>query len=229
MYRQDRPTGRSLTYTATRGSKLPFLPRAWRPSTSTSSSMTTYPMRQVRLGAELESRFASALAEHKLRPSDLLRQAVEHELDRLAFDADSAVPRGSSVGAPLAVPGSAVRVRRLTLRLPDFVYVAARSRGRGRGMALSRWIAALVQSNVAAEPVLSEAETLALEDCSSQLASIGRNINQIARALNQNPHEVDRVRLDVLEHLGDVLKNIRSDIKNLVRASRNVWTVEELR
>ena len=181
-------------------------------------------MRQVRLGAELEGQFAAALLKHKLRPADLMRQAIEHELAALDASARPA-PRRT---AALAKPGAVVRIRRLTVRLPDFVFDAVRDRGRARGMAASRWISALVQSNVAAEPVLSEKETLVLEECSGELASIGRNINQIARVLNRESYEVERLRIDLLEYLDQVLKKTRSDIKSLVRASRNIWAAEEL-
>ena len=90
-------------------------------------------------------------------------------------------------------------------------------------MAPSRWISSLVQTALMKEPVLMEAELLALEESNRELAALGRNLNQIARALNTAFHETERVRLDLLGELKGAIDDNRKRILALVRASRGAW------
>jgi ABC-type uncharacterized transport system ATPase subunit len=66
-------------------------------------------------------------------------------------------------------------------------------------------------------------EIQALLASSRELAALGRNINQIAHALNSAFHETERVKLEQLAAVhGAVLEN-RAAIRALVRASQNAW------
>jgi hypothetical protein len=75
-------------------------------------------------------------------------------------------------------------------------------------------------------PVLTEIELLAVEAVNRELGAIGRNINQIARALNEAHFQTERVRLDRLTELSEKIDSTREAIRGLVRASRNSWGVE---
>jgi hypothetical protein len=112
---------------------------------------------------------------------------------------------------------------RLTVRLPGFLVPVIGQRGKEKGMAPSRWIAALVQSTLMREPVMTGTELVALEESNRELAAIGRNINQITRALNEAFHQTERVRLDKLAELDKAIKQNRCVIRDLVRASQNAW------
>jgi hypothetical protein len=110
------------------------------------------------------------------------------------------------------------------VRLAAFLLEDVKKRAKARGMAPSRWIASLVQSNVTRLPVLTEDELAAVLAANRELAAIGRNINQIARTLNETFHETERVRLDTL---ADVIADNRQAIRELVRASKQAWASEE--
>jgi hypothetical protein len=116
--------------------------------------------------------------------------------------------------------------KRITVRMADFILAAARERASLVGIAPSRWIAALVQANVTRLPVCTDNELRALEASARELAAIGRNINQIARALNEAHFQTERVRLDRLEMLAEAIRANREAIRLLVRASRNVWRAD---
>jgi hypothetical protein len=92
------------------------------------------------------------------------------------------------------------------------------------GFAPSRWIAALVQSNLTRQPVLTDAELQAVLESNRELAALGRNLNQVAKALNEAFHETDRVRFDLIQELADEVRMNRNAIRSLVRASRDVWS-----
>lgn len=90
-------------------------------------------------------------------------------------------------------------------------------------MTPSRWAASLIQSNLTGQPVMTKVELAELQTSSRELAAIGRNINQIAKALNEAFYETERVRLDTLAELSKAVAENRSAIRALVRASRNAW------
>lgn len=122
-------------------------------------------------------------------------------------------------------PENAALVR-MTVRMPGFLTAAVEQRGKAKGMVPSRWVAALVQSNLRREPVMTDAELAALQESNRELAAIGRNINQIARAINEAFHQTERVRLDKLAELAQAIKENRGAIRSLVRASQHAWDAE---
>ena len=69
-------------------------------------------------------------------------------------------------------------------------------------------------------------DTADIKAFTKELSAIGRNINQIARSLNEAFHETERVRLDKLAELHRALVENRTAIRSLVRASQNAWEAE---
>lgn len=175
------------------------------------------PILKARFDADTHGRFVALAKRRRVSESELLRQAV-----------NALLGQGAEVAAPPAqlVPEDAEQDR-VTVRLPAFLMKAARARAKARGMALSRWLAALAQSNLAAQPVLAGDELLLVEASNRELGAIGRNINQIARALNEAHYQTERVKVEKLEELADLIKSVRSSIRGLVRASRNSWKADE--
>ena len=94
-------------------------------------------------------------------------------------------------------------------------------------MAPSRWVTALVQSNLTRQPVMSDDELAGLLASNRELAAIGRNLNQIARALNEAFYETERVKLEKLAELRQVITENRLAVRALVRASQNAWEADD--
>jgi predicted HicB family RNase H-like nuclease len=183
------------------------------------------PVVKARLNPELHRRFETLRLSQNLSASELLQRAVENELQA---SNQAAQPR-SSTHEPLAKPpagSDALEITRLTVRLPAYVREAAAGRAQAKGWRVTPWVAALVQSHIAATPVLTDAELQAVEAAIRELGAIGRNINQIARALNEAHFQTERVRLDRLAELSEKIDSTREAIRSLVRASRNAWGVE---
>ena len=95
-------------------------------------------------------------------------------------------------------------------------------------MSLSRYVAALVQTHLRRSPVMTANELQVLAESNRELIATGRNLNQIAYALNAalrregvipfdnlNPEVINLVRAEVLEN--------RRLIRALTRASLNAW------
>ena len=115
---------------------------------------------------------------------------------------------------------------KMTIRLPRFLVDAAKEKAKTKGMATSRWIAALVQSSLMQKPVMVEQELTVLRSNIRELNAIGRNINQMARALNESKNNTDKVKLDNLDLLRNYLDRNIAFVRGLVRASQQAWGVE---
>lgn len=114
----------------------------------------------------------------------------------------------------------------LSVRLPMFLANVVRERAAYWGMSASRWKASLIQAHLMREPVLSDTQIQALRESNLELRAIGRNLNQIARALNARPDETDRVKLEVIEALVEVINSHVETAVQLIRHSQNDWGVD---
>ena len=75
---------------------------------------------------------------------------------------------------------------------------------------------------------MTDDELTALVAANRELAAIGRNINQIARALNEArligaAVDANHVKLEQLAELREAITRNRAAIRALVRASQNSW------
>lgn len=159
-------------------------------------------------------RFRAKAKSLRLKESEFLRNMVLAVLDE---EADS------QLLTPEINNAEPVKV---TLSLPRFLVSAAKQMAKGKGMVLSRWVSSLVQSNLTGQPVMTEKEILLLKANIRELAAIGRNINQIAKSLNENFYETERVRIEKLDSLSHAISNNQEALRALVRASQNSWGVE---
>lgn len=163
-----------------------------------------------------KARFRGMAKARGLSESELLRAvilAVTGEDD----DADQ----------PIEPDAEKADTTRMTVRMPRFLMEAATARGKVKGMAPSRWVAALVQSNLTRQPVMTDDELAGLLAANRELAAVGRNINQIARALNEAFHETERVKIERLAQLRDAIVKQRAAMRALVRASQNSWVADD--
>lgn len=173
------------------------------------------PILKARFDPDTHARFLAVARARKISESELLRLAVNRELGLAPAEQAEVEPDPDQAAFD-----------RITVRMPAFVMVAMKIRAKSKGMAPSRWLAALVQSNLTRHPVLTDAELQAVDSTTRELTAIGRNINQIARALNEAHFQTERVRLDRLAELAEKINKAREAIRVLVRASRNAWRNE---
>ncbi len=116
---------------------------------------------------------------------------------------------------------------RMTVRMPRFLMEATGTQAKIKGMAPSRYVAALVQSNLLRQPVLTDDELAGLRASNRELAAIGRNLNQIARTLNDAFHETERVKIEQLAQLRDTIVKQRAAVSAVVRASQKSWATDD--
>lgn len=170
------------------------------------------PVLKTLVDPEIKASFRHMAKTHRLSESELLRAVV------LAMTGQD-----KGTDQPIEPDAESADLDRITVRMPRFLMEAAKTRAKEKGMAPSRWIAALVQSNLIGRPVMNDAEVIELQANIRELAAIGRNLNQIAKAINGASYEVERVRLDKLAELSQAITENREAIRALVRASKNAW------
>jgi hypothetical protein len=174
------------------------------------------PVLKTLVDTSIKAAFKSRAKAMSLSESDLLRVVV---LDALG--------KAGKTPAVVAPNADDAETDRINVRMAAFLLKNVRKRAKAKAMSTSRWIASLVQSNLMRDPVMSDAEIEALRASNRELAAVGRNLNQIARALNDNFNETDRLKLELLDVLLESIKDNRTAIRTLVRASQKVWGVAE--
>jgi len=114
---------------------------------------------------------------------------------------------------------SACRVS-VRLRPDDLQFL--RERAKARGLPTSTYISYLVRSHLRAQAPLPNGELAVLKRSVAEIGAIGRNINQIARAVNQQqwPSGPDP---EVLSAMIRVLTGMRAHIKELINANLASW------
>lgn len=121
-----------------------------------------------------------------------------------------------------------VRGGKVTVRLPIEAVQTGKERAVAEGYKwTSTWFANLILANLFEEPVLTDEEIFVLRESNRGLKAIGRNLNQIAKALNINIKNSEFVGLsDVLQKLSKQLdvhfeKNSALLVRNMSRWRAN--------
>ena len=91
-------------------------------------------------------------------------------------------------------------------------------------ISVQRWITNLLRSNLTNNPQFNSKETEVIWESCYQLKAIGRNINQIAKQLNEGKSR--DVGLKKLEYLSELINSHTEQMNNLVTANLNRWVIK---
>jgi hypothetical protein len=128
---------------------------------------------------------------------------------------------------PDLIPDSrSANTEHLSVRLFTFLADEVRQRAAHKGMSASRWKAALIQSHLMREPVLDDKQIEILRESNNELRMIGRNLNQIARAMNTRPEDTDQIKLEVIKALAEIIDKHQVKVTGLIRHSQKDWGIE---
>ncbi|MDR0933752.1 MAG: MobC family plasmid mobilization relaxosome protein [Burkholderiaceae bacterium] len=174
----------------------------------------------IRIGQKARARFRELARQSGKTESQYARQMIYEAIAK----ANNAGQTPEPTTLPTLSPEE-TRPCRIAIRLPRFLLLKAKARAGQKGMSTNRWIAALIQSNMLNIPVMTETEVAILRESNYQLMAIGRNINQITRALNTG--EPDKDTPAILLRLKQHLSRTETHISELVSASRNSWRVND--
>jgi hypothetical protein len=178
---------------------------------------------KARVTAETKREIAEAAARENLTESAWLKRLLIREM-RAARDparTQSVPRRGDSVrshgghrGGPCERP---ILIR---LRTEDRLLLDARSEA--RGMRPATYVAVLTRSHLRRLAPLPKDELLALRRSIGELAAIGRNLNQIAKAANDGGRLPGSAREEFRAML-KVCEALRDNTKGLLKANVTSW------
>jgi len=114
------------------------------------------------------------------------------------------------------------RPMRLYVRLDPNDLVLLEERAAARGVAAATYVAALTRAHLRVITPLMREERAALDRVVSELTAVGRNLNQIARALNQGQNA--RAGRDELQAMLKVCNGLRDHVKALLSANEKSWS-----
>jgi|SRR5579872_1934804 len=161
---------------------------------------------------ESKARFAELAKAQGLSESALLRRVVE-----------STIATVGGITPPPIVPVSPMPSSgRISVRLRADDLLLLRERAQVREMPTSTYVSLLVRSHLRALPPLPTVEVKALKCLVAELSAIGRNINQIARAVN-NQQWPGGPTLQNLKSVIQALWITRDYIRDLIESNLASW------
>lgn len=172
----------------------------------------------VRLPPGVKARFAAHCARVGTTSSAAIRTAVTAEVaDVEQTDTAAPVPAARSVEVPDEGPKSAVR-----LWLTPTEREAVDGQVEHAGGSRASWIVRAVRGALTAEPQLGDEELRVLGESNRELLAIGRNLNQIARRLNERQKQ-QSVEAEMLERLSRQIHEHVDQVHQVMRANRERW------
>jgi hypothetical protein len=166
---------------------------------------------QCRVTSETKSLVRALAKREGITESSLVKQLLEGVL------------RTAAVAEPApAGPEKLNRDSRLYVRLAAEDRRLLKERSSARGLPSATYVSLLVRSQLLAAVPLPKAEYLALKQSVLELTAMGRNLNQIARAMNQGgrPGAPGRAEVATMLKLAEAL---RDHFKGLLKANELSW------
>jgi hypothetical protein len=166
----------------------------------------------ARVTSEMKERFATVARYQALSESALLKRLVE-----AALVAVTAVkPQVTQAVEPVPVGG------KISVRLRSDDLLLLRERAKARAMPTSTYVSLLMRSHLRSVTPLPTAELELLKRSVAEISAVGRNLNQIARAVNQGEGSNGASTAD-LQALLRALNGMRVHIKSLINSNLESW------
>jgi hypothetical protein len=159
---------------------------------------------------ETKARFAAVARQQGLSDSALLKRLIDTMLQA------GNVTNGATTDVRTG------RVSRLSIRLRPDDQILLRERATARGMPAATYVSVLTRAHLRSLSPIPKGELLALRRTVSELGSIGRNLNQIARAANLGERVTGPGR-DDLRAILRVCEGLRDHVKGLLTANIKSW------
>jgi hypothetical protein len=169
---------------------------------------------QCRVTPEIKALVRALAQRDQLTESALIKQLLE------------VVLRSSAAAGLFSLkPPRTPRDTRLYVRLDPDDRLLLNERAAARGMPSATYVAVLVRSHLRHLVPLPKQELLALKSAVAELGAIGRNLNQIARAMNQGGRVAGpgREELRAMLQVGGAL---RDHVKALLAGNAKSWDQE---
>jgi len=124
-----------------------------------------------------------------------------------------------------------------TEKKDDFIWLALnarmkaelRQRAAAERMSLSSYVVSLLRAHLSQKANFTESELEVLRQSNNELTAIGRNINQIARALNTSLDNSHLVKVAEIKEVLNVVRVHQVHVRDLISANLFGWGVQDER
>jgi predicted HicB family RNase H-like nuclease len=168
----------------------------------------------VQLGSLKQDWFAYCRL-HGISPSDATRQVIRKLVGRELHV--------STTQCADAMEATRVKVR-VEVRVTAAEHQSIAELAAATGFSVNSWIVALIRAQLTGSPQLGQGELEQLASSNSRLLAIGRNLNQIARALNAAPAEAARPRPELIVSLASEIKSHTAAVAALIQSNVQRWS-----
>lgn len=175
--------------------------------------MSSHPLIAARVTPELKHRVQQVAKQQLLTESIWLRQLVDAALRDVGSTS-------LSKQGPARRMSAATRIQ-VRLRADDQILL--RERAAARGMPAATYVSVLTRSHLRRLTPLPKPELQALKRSVAELTAVGRNLNQIARAINASGNTGAAVLIDDLRSFLKVSQGLRDHVKALIKANITSW------
>lgn len=152
------------------------------------------------------------------KPGVAIKEAIEQQLAKAAANPQPKIYQQKHEAAP-AEP----KVRFEILLTPS-EKAALTERAEVERCSQRRWIIDAIRAGLTNEPQFGMSEIEALGESNYQLLAIGRNLNQIARKLNEG--DLDPIQTELIEGLRSIIDRHTHVVSTAIRASLERWDLE---
>lgn len=168
------------------------------------------PRIEVKINEHLKFAFKNICIDKGIKEAQMLRMLIEKATENVSSDHSN---------SPLET-----KSENMTFRVSPSVKGQMVMRARQEGFPNhTTWLTALILSVLNEHPVLTNVDANALRESNQQLAAIGRNLNQIARALNADFRVSDKITTDMIEVLEKHIALHQQTTVALINKSLNRW------
>lgn len=181
---------------------------------------STKPVLKTRVTDEVKAAFLAHAEAQGLSEARLLEVIVAAFLQHNP----PSLPAADSSGSQKM---NGVKSEDVRVRLSPFEYQELARLAAIRHWKRGTYLAHLLRVHLTGQPRFSEDEMLVLREATTQLSALGRNVNQIARALNTSLEEAHLALAVSFEEMKALIDQERSSVKDLVRANLKSWGVTD--
>lgn len=152
------------------------------------------------------------------KPGAALKEAIEQQLQKAAKN--PAPPPLRQTGE---APDDEPKVR-FEILMTKSEKAAVQERANLERCSQRRWIIDAIRAGLTREPQFGMKEIDALGESNYQLLAIGRNLNQVAKAMNEGRR--DSVTIESIERLRGIIDAHTEKVSTAIRASLERWNIE---
>lgn len=152
------------------------------------------------------------------KPGAALKEAIEQQLEKAESFSKPEPMRQTD-----EVPDGEPKVRfEVLLTLSE--KAALLDRANLENCSQRRWVVDAIRAGLTKEPQFGMKEIEVLGESNYQLLAIGRNLNQVAKAMNEGRR--DAITIQSIEQLRQIIDTHTETVSGAIRASLERWNIE---